>query len=53
METEVEVRNIFINDLGKKCRNLRIMLAVEEVERLCYGKQILCRKQRMSTKAVR
>lgn len=39
----VEVGNIFINDLGKKCRNLFIMFAVE-VERLCYENQNIVQK---------
>lgn len=38
METQVEVGNIFIHDLGKKCRNL-LMFAVEEVKMLCYENQ--------------
>ena len=39
METHVEVGDIFINDLGKKCRNLLIKFAVDEVERLCHENQ--------------
>lgn len=39
METQVEVGNIYINDLGKKCRNLLIMFAVDEIERFCYENQ--------------
>lgn len=53
METQVEVGNIFINDVGKKCRHLLITFAVDEVERLVMRTKILCRKQWMSTKAIR
>lgn len=44
METQVEVGNIFINDLGKKCRNLLTMFAVDELERLCYENQNIVQK---------
>jgi len=39
VETHVEAGNIFINDLGKKCRNLLIMFAVDEIESRCYENQ--------------
>lgn len=53
METQVEVGNIFINDLGENVGIYLSCLLLMKWKYFVMRTKILCRKQWMSIKAVR